>query len=102
MPATCPDCGGPTRQAFPTTDAYVACRRCGHVHPAQPLPTLADRLDRATELDGPGALVSHAEVLDTWESTPGIRPAEVATALGVSTKTVRRHLDDLRQAGLTR
>jgi len=30
----CPDCGAQTRQAFPTTTAYVACTRCGHVHPA--------------------------------------------------------------------
>lgn len=35
QPASCPDCGGPTRQAFATTTAYVACRRCGHVHPAE-------------------------------------------------------------------
>ncbi len=31
----CADCGGPVRQAFPTTPNYVACRRCGHVFPAE-------------------------------------------------------------------
>ena len=35
MPAvtdlTCNDCGGPLTQAFPTTDRYARCRRCGHV-----------------------------------------------------------------------
>lgn len=32
---TCRDCGGPTRQAFATTTAYVSCRRCGHVFAAE-------------------------------------------------------------------
>lgn len=56
-------------------------------------------LDCAAELDGPGAIVSHAEVLDAY--IDGItRPREVAEALGVSTSTVRRLLRDLAKAGL--
>lgn len=34
-PATCPDCGGSTQQAFGPSRAYVACTRCGHVFPSR-------------------------------------------------------------------
>jgi predicted ArsR family transcriptional regulator len=55
--------------------------------------------DRATELDGPGAIVSHAEVLAEY-AAGRTRPADVADALGVSASTVRRLLRNLRAAGL--
>lgn len=34
-PATCPDCGGKTQQAFGPSRNYVSCTRCGHVFPSK-------------------------------------------------------------------
>lgn len=58
-----------------------------------------ERADRATLLDGPGAIVSHAEALAAWET--GLRTARaVGDSLGVSASTARRLLRRLAAAGL--
>lgn len=53
----------------------------------------------AEELDGPGAIVSHAEVLEAWQDGAR-RPVDIARELGVSSSTASRLLANLRRAGL--
>lgn len=58
-----------------------------------------DVTGRAAELDGPGAIVSHAEVAAEYLSG-NERPSGIADTLGVSVGTARRLLRNLRRAGI--